>query len=79
MKKDNLCFATGGPNFFKGAPAGSQVIELRQRGRNNFTVRYGLQVKSGLDYAQAAAELGACIMHLAACNSTLDNREKGER
>ena len=77
--KNNLCFATGGPNPFNGVPAGSQVIELRQQGRDNFSVRYGLQLKTGLDYSAAALELGACIMHAAACDSLLDNREKGER
>lgn len=77
--KNSLCFATGGKNPFKDAPRGSQMIELHQQGRNRFSVRYGLQLKTGLDYAQAATELGECIMHLQACNSELDNREPGER
>lgn len=76
--KNTLCFATGGKNYFKGAPRGSQMIELRQQGVDRFSVRYGLQLKTRLDYAAAAAELGACIMHMAACDGALDNREPGE-
>ncbi len=77
--KNALCFATGGANPFKDAPRGSQLIELRQQGRDRFSVRYGLQLKTGLDYSAGAHELGACIMHAAACDGLLDNREKGER
>jgi hypothetical protein len=53
-------------------------IHLIQKGRDNFTVIYFLQVKTDLDYSQAAKELGACIMHNAACDGKLDNRGKGE-
>lgn len=73
--KRPACFATGGPNPFTGAPRGSSLIELRQQGRDRFSVRYGLQLKTGLSYADAAAELGACIMHSLACDGLLDNRE----
>jgi hypothetical protein len=55
------------------------TIELRQRGKDNFTVQYGKQVKSDLNYGQAARELGAAMMHALACEGKLDNREKGER
>lgn len=79
MAKNVLCFSTGGANPFHAAPRGSQTIELRQHGRDNFSVRYGLQNKTGLTYGEAAKELGAYIMHLQACNGKLDNREKGER
>lgn len=54
------------------------VIELRQQGRNRFTVIYGQQVKENLSYNEAATELGAAIMHNAACNAELDNRMPGE-
>jgi hypothetical protein len=54
-------------------------VQLTQTGIDRFTVRYGKQVKTALTYSQAAAELGACIMHSLACNEKLDNREKGER
>jgi len=54
-------------------------IQLTQQARNRFSVRYGLQVKERLTYNQAATELGACIMHAAACVDKLDNRTPGER
>lgn len=54
-------------------------VTLQQRGRDNFLVRYGMQIKAGLSYGTAAAEFGACIMHEAACEGELDNRLKGER
>lgn len=58
---------------------GGMPIELRQQGVDRFMVVYWKQVKRGLTYAQAAAELGACIMHACACEGTLNNREGGER
>ena len=48
-------------------------IYLIQKGKDNFTVIYFLQVKENLDYSQAAFELGACIMHNSACNGILKN------
>lgn len=51
---------------------------LYQTGFDKFAVRYGLQLKEGLSYAEAAAELGACIMHALACEGRLDNRTKAE-
>lgn len=50
-------------------------VELTQQGADSFTVTYGRQVRAGLTYAAAAAELGACIMHAAACAGDLDNSE----
>ncbi len=49
------------------------AITLSQQGKDNFTVTYHLQVKKRLTYAQAASELGECLMHLAACEGELDN------
>lgn len=46
-------------------------IHLIQNSKSNFTVIYFLQVNSGLDYVQAAKELGLCIMHQSACNGLL--------
>lgn len=54
-------------------------IKLSQRGRDNFTVTYGLQVDKNLSYGDAAAKLGQAIMHAAAFEGRLDNRERGER
>ena len=73
-----LCFATGGASPYTGAPRGSQLIELRQLGRDSFTIRYGLQVKTRLSYGEAARELGECIMHACACDGGLDNQEGDE-
>lgn len=53
-------------------------IELTQQGPDSFTVTYGLQVRAGLTYSAAANELGACIMHAAACTGDLDNSEGGD-
>lgn len=61
---ESIVFHTGGPNPY--AP-GRQYIELLQTGRDRFAVRYGAMKRSGLSYEQAAAELGACIMHNCAC------------
>ena len=45
-----------------------QVPGKRSRG---FLVRYGMQVKGKLSYSEAASELGACLMHQAACNDQM--------
>ena len=70
--KGKLCWKSELENPFGG-------IELRQAGKDNFTVRYGLQTDQDLNYGQAAAKLGQAIMHHLACEGLLDNREKGER
>lgn len=54
-------------------------VTLQQRGRDNFTVRYGKQVDAGLSYGVACDKLGQAMMHQAACDGLLDNREIGER
>lgn len=54
-------------------------IELVQNGKDLFTVVYGKQIESGLDYRGAALELGRSIMHALACVGRLDNRDKNER
>jgi hypothetical protein len=40
-----------------------------QRTKKVYTVRYGKQTTTGLDYAQACHELGACLMHAFYCES----------
>jgi hypothetical protein len=64
---------------FKQKVCGDFEIRLEQQGKDRFTVVYGLQVKKDLDYAAAASELGACIMHSLALEGKLDNRARGER
>ncbi len=48
-------------------------IRLEQDSKRRFRVTYGKQVKRGLDYEQAAMELGTAIMHAAACEGLIDN------
>lgn len=63
-------FATG-----QGAASG---VSITQTGIDRFTVQYGLQVKTGLNYARAAHEFGECVMHALACESLIDNRTRAE-
>jgi hypothetical protein len=53
-------------------------IRLTQQGINDFSVHYGVQVDAELRYEQAARRLGEAIMHHAACESRLDNRDYDE-
>jgi len=46
-------------------------IELWKHG-TRYAVVYGLQVKQHLTYAEAAMELGSCLMHHASCEGKLD-------
>ena len=57
---------------------GAWPIKLEQSPDRKFRVSYGMQVKSGLSYSQAAMELGACLMHSAACEGDLDNNTEEE-
>lgn len=47
------------------------IIEL-WASRSDFAVVYGLQIKSGLSYREAATELGIALMHVAQCEGKLD-------
>ncbi len=68
MKK-KVCIDLNGPLY---------DIKLEQNGVNKFIVTYGKQVTINLTYADAASELGACIMHALACHGNLDNSLEGE-
>lgn len=57
---------------------GDFPVRLYQTGFNRFTVEYGKQVKRTMDYADAGAEFGWCVMHSAACAGKLDNRSPSE-
>lgn len=57
---------------------GDFPVRLFQTGFNRFTVEYGKQVKRTMDYAEAGAEFGLCVMHSAACAGKLDNRSPAE-
>jgi hypothetical protein len=58
--------------------AGLPIVTMRQRGPDDFSVQYGMQLSRRLTYAKACAELGQCIMHALACDSLIDNRTKAE-
>ena len=47
-------------------------IELRQKRRKNFSVKYGEQIKENLSYVEAATEFGLCLMHALNCDGKLD-------
>lgn len=51
------------------------TIALTQQGHELFTVIYGLEVKTRLNYENAAAAFGEAVMHYAACESLIANRE----
>lgn len=55
------------------------AVTLQQRGKDNFTVRYGRQVEADMTYAEAATALGAALMHQLACEGALDGRAEKER
>lgn len=55
-------------------------VRLIQTGKDRFIVEYGKQIRTNLNYEEAALEYGSCIMHALACEGLLDNRaKKGER
>lgn len=64
-------FEFGGPNVFKRA-GDKSWIHVDQTEEGVFTVTYGLQQKTGLDYAQAAKELGECIFHYLVCEGLIE-------
>lgn len=40
---------------------------------SDFAISYGAQYKTGMTYAEAAAELGECLMHAATCAGLMDS------
>lgn len=40
---------------------------------DEFAVSYGAQYHAGMTYDEAAAELGACLMHAATCAGLMDS------
>lgn len=67
-----VCACYGSGKFY-------DVVELRQKGVDRFTVCYGVEIKPELSYARATQALGQALMHALACDSKIDNRERGER
>lgn len=50
-------------------------LEQHETARGLFRVTYGKQVRDGLNYVDAAHELGECILHALACDSKLVDSE----
>jgi len=65
-------------HLFDNGPGAASGVKVEQTGIDRFTVTYGLQVRKGLSYCDAAREFGECVFHALACDGKLDNREKGE-
>ena len=59
---------------FKIEIAGYNIV-LSQTEPDNFTVQYGEEIESNLDYSQAAKSIGFCIMHALACDGKINNGE----
>ena len=59
---------------FKIEIAGYDIV-LLQNESDDFTVHYGAEVKSDLDYYQAAKSIGFCIMHALSCDGKIDDEE----
>ena len=60
--------------IFKIEIAGSAIV-LLQNGTDNFTVQYGAEVESNLDYSQAAKSIGFCVMHALSCDGKINDGE----
>lgn len=41
----------------------------------SYSVQYGQQIKTGLDYTAAAHEFGLCLFHGLACSGKLNNEQ----
>jgi hypothetical protein len=51
---------------------GGIAITLAQMSEGTFSVRYGIQFESGLNYSEAASKFGQCVMHALACEGVID-------
>ena len=51
------------------------AIVLLQNEPDNFTVQYGAEAESNLDYSQAAKSIGFCVMHALSCDGKINDGE----
>lgn len=58
---------------FKTVIAGYEIKMSKDKHRDIFTVQYGSDIRSKLNYTQAAQELGECIMHALACEGVMES------
>ena len=52
---------------------GGLKIRMFRASKENYAVAYGAQLKTQLDYVEAAHEFGECLMHALQCDGKLDN------
>lgn len=57
---------------FKTVIAGYEIRMSKDKRKDIFTVQYGSDIRSKLNYPQAAHELGKCIMHALACEGVME-------
>jgi hypothetical protein len=70
-KQKHVCLELfGGPEKFG--------IQLTQTGFDAFSVIYGKQVDTNLNYNRACAELGAAVLHWLCCANRADNQTPAE-
>ena len=60
--------------IFKIEIAGYAIV-LQQNEPDNFTVQYGEEIESNLDYSQAAKSIGFCVMHALSCDGKINDGE----
>ena len=72
----NTCYEMKG-DLYSAIKLEQSANAKKIRNDESFRVSYGMQVRDGLSYRDAALELGSCIMHRAACDGDLNN-ETGE-
>ena len=60
--------------IFKIEIAGYAIV-LLQNEPDNFTVHYGAEIESNLDYSQAAKSIGFCMMHALSCGGKINDGE----
>ena len=54
-------------------PVEGQFTVTLWQNRSGFAVVYGLQLAAPLTYAQAAQELGECLMHALSCQGAMSD------
>lgn len=54
-------------------PVEGQFTVTLWQNRSGFAVVYGLQLTATLTYAQAAQELGECLMHALSCQGAMSD------
>ena len=61
---------------FKTVIAGYEIIMSKDKRKDLFTVQYGSDTRSKLNYTKAAHELVECIMHALACECVIEYNQR---